>query len=315
MRNMTHGIRRNALRAGAIVACAVAAISAGCGRTPTYRTFGTPEQAVGALIDAVKSGKLEQVMGIFGSDGQALVDSSDPALARRNQQVFTAAVAEKWHLEADGPDKRTLVIGNEEWPFPIPIVKDANGWRFDTDAGKEEVLARRIGRNELAAIRACQTYVGAQHLYSLGSHDGRPAGVYAASFRSDPGKQNGLYWPTAHGERPSPLGDLVATAAAEGRPIEGSGSGPAPFHGYYFRILTGQGPAARGGARSYIVDGAMSGGFALVAWPAQYDVTGVMTFIINADGTVSEKDLGRDTDKTARAMTVYDPDPSWTAVQ
>jgi len=254
-------------------------------------------------------------MAIFGPGGQALVDSSDPAMARRNQQVFSAAVAEKWRLEADGPDKRTLVIGNEEWPFPIPIVKDGDVWRFDTDAGKEEILARRIGRNELAVIRACQTYVGAQHLYATGSHDGRAAGVYAAAFRSDPGKQNGLYWPTSHGERPSPLGDLVATAAAEGRPIGGAGSQPSPFHGYYFRILTGQGSAARGGARSYVVNGDMSGGFALVAWPAQYDVTGVMTFIVNQDGTVSEKDLGPGTDQTVKAMTVYDPDPSWTAVQ
>jgi len=192
----------------------------------------------------------------------------------------------------------------------VPIVKGADGWRFDTAAGKEEVLARRIGRNELDVIATCHAYVAAQRRYAQQAHDGKPAGIHATKFQSDPGKENGLYWPAAHGQKRSPLGDLVAEAAAEGR----SRSEPSPFHGYYFKILTGQGRAASGGARSYLVKGEMSGGFALVAWPAQYDATGVMTFIVNQDGIVRERDLGAQTDAIARKMTVYDPDASWLTV-
>ena len=225
--------------------------------------------------------------------------------------MFTVAAAEKWQLIDQGSDRKVLVIGNEEWPFPVPLAKDASGWRFDTAAGKEEVLDRRIGRNELAVIRICRTYVAAQRLYSERGHDGQPPGLYARTFWSDPGRENGLYWPSGPGQKRSPLGDLVAHAAAEGRPLGNDGPQPAPFHGYYFKILTAQGPAAAGGAKDYVVDGRMSGGFALVAWPAQYDATGVMTFVVNQDGIVREKDLGPDTDGAARGMTLYNPDGSW----
>jgi hypothetical protein len=193
-------------------------------------------------------------------------------------------------------------------------VKDGGSWRWDTAAGKEEVLARRIGRNELATIQACRAYVRAQRQYAQDPHDGKPAGTYASAFRSDPGKQNGLYWPTAHGQKRSPLGDLVAEAAAEGTHLA-TGQEPTPFHGYYFKILTAQGPAAPGGARSYVVGGRMSGGFALVAWPAQYDLTGVMTFLVGPDGTIHEKDLGRETAAQAGALSQYDPDSSWEVVK
>src|SRR5206468_2959858 len=186
--------------------------------------------------------------------------------------------AEQWLL-VDGGKAKTLVIGNEEWPFPVPLVKTASGWRFDTAAGKEEVLARRIGRNELAAIQTCLAYVTAQRRYAMQGHDGKPPGLYAMTFRSDPGKENGLYWPAARGQRRSPLGDLVAQAAEEGRPLGAAPDQRSPFHGYYFKILTAEGAA--GGAKSYVVNGEMSKGFALVAWPAQYDVTGVMTFLVN----------------------------------
>jgi hypothetical protein len=206
------------------------------------------------------------------------------------------------------------VVGNEEWPFPIPIVRENNAWRFDAAAGLEEILARRIGRNELAAIRVCRTYVLAQQLYARTGHDGRPAALYAAAFRSDPGKHNGLYWQAGPGEKRSPLGDLLAAAAEEGRSVPTATAAPAPFHGYYFKILTAQGASAPGGARSYLRDGALSGGFAMVAWPAQYDVTGVMTFIVNQDGIVRQKDLGAESG-AARTMTAYDPDPSWTPVR
>ena len=300
---------------------AVALLSAGLftgvvlAQTKTERTFPTPEDAVKALIETVKAGSLESLLEIFGPGGKELIDSSEPAIARQNQQVFTVAVREKWHLEDAAPDRKTLVIGNEDWPFPVPLVKAGNGWRFDTAAGKEEVLARRIGRNELAAIDATRASVTAQRRYAEAGHDGKPAGLHAAKFQSDPGKENGLYWPTTRGQKRSPLGDVVAQAAAEGRPVTGTATQPSPFHGYYFKILTAQGSAAQGGAKSYVVKGEMSGGYALVAWPAQYDATGIMTFIVNQDGVVREKDLGPGTDAAARKMTAYNPDSSWRVTQ
>jgi hypothetical protein len=287
-----------------------------CTRTaPTSRTFATPEEAVRALIKVAKAGALEDVVAIFGPGGQELVDSSDPATARRNRDVFTVAAAEAWRLVDQDGGRKVLVIGNEGWPFPVPLTKVDSGWRFDTAAGKEEVLDRRIGRNELMVIRICRTYVAAQQLYAEKGHDGQPAGLYARTFRSDPGRENGLFWPTGRGQKRSPLGDLVATAAVEGRPIGKDGPQSSPFHGYYFKILTAQGPSAAGGAKDFVSDGRMSGGFALVAWPAQYDSTGVMTFVVNRDGIVREKDLGAGSDAAARAMTLYDPDASWTAIQ
>ena len=314
----THAcINRTGRLAGCLavmLTCAAAAALPSCSRSPRYRTFDTPEAAVQALTGAVKQGKLDEMIAIFGPESQELIDSSDVATARRNQQVFTAAVAERWRLQELGPDRRELVIGNEDWPFPVPLVKERGGWRFDTAAGKEEVLARRIGRNELAVLRICRTYVDAQQQYARAGHDGQPAGIYAQRFRSDAGRQNGLYWPP-RGRNLSPLGDLVAEAAAEGYKAGEKEDRPAPFHGYYFRILTGQGDAAPGGAKDYLVNGAMSRGFALVAWPAQYDATGVMTFIVNQDGIIREKDLGSDTDAAARKMTVYNPDASWGTVE
>jgi hypothetical protein len=299
-------------------AAALMAAAVSCARTPSpplHRSFTAPEDAVRALADAAKAGNADELIAIFGPDGKALIESSDPATSRRNREVFTVAVAERWRLEDRGATSKTLVIGYEDWPFPVPLTKDTNGWRFDTAAGKEEVLARRIGRNELAVVRICRTYVAAQRVYAERGHDGRPPGRYARNFRSDPGKRNGLYWPAGRGEKRSPLGDLVAYAAQEGTPIGQDRQSPAPFHGYYFKILTAQGSQATGGAREYVVKGEMTGGFGLVAWPAQYDVTGIMTFIVNQDGVVRETDFGPDTDKAARAMTLYDPDASWAAVQ
>lgn len=303
---------------GLAVAAALTAATISCAREPApppYRTFATPEEAVRGLTDAAKAGNTDALIAIFGPEGQELIASADPATSRRNREVFTVAVAERWRLEDRGATSKTLVIGYEGWPFPIPLTKDANGWRFDTAAGKEEVIARRIGRNELAAVRISRTYVAAQRLYAERGHDGRPPGRYATTFRSDPGRQNGLYWPTGRGQKRSPLGDLVAYAAQEGSPIAKDGQPPAPFHGYYFKILTAQGPQAPGGAKDYVVKGEMTGGFALVAWPAQYDVTGIMTFAVNQDGVVHETDLGPDTDKAARTTTVYNPDASWAIVQ
>ena len=278
------------------------------------KEFASPEDAVKAIIGAVKAGSVDELVAILGADGKDLVESSDPVTARQNRRVFAVAIREQWHLEDMPPNHKTLVIGNEGWPFPVPLVKEGSGWRFDTAAGKEEVIARRIGRNELAAIAAVRAYLTAQRQYAEQAHDGNPAGVHAAKFASDPGKENGLYWPTKAGQKRSPLGDLVAQAAADGRTVSGDRSQPSPFYGYYFKILTSQGAAAKGGKKQYVVKGLMSGGYALVAWPARYDVTGVMTFVVNQDGSVHEKDLGDGTDAAARKMTAYNPDKSWRPV-
>jgi hypothetical protein len=228
-------------------------------------------------------------MKILGPEAQPLVDASDPEVARRNRQVFVVAAREGWRLEDNGPDSKLMIVGHESWPFPVPLVKAADRWRFDTAAGVEEVLVRRIGRNELAAIRACRTYVVAQRIYASRGHDGKPAGLYATALRSDPGKQNGLYWPVRRGEKRSPLGDLIAQAAEEGK---------SPFHGYRFKML--KSPDAKN--------------VALIAWPATYDSTGVMTFVVSEDGIVRQKDLGPETDRTAGAMNTSPVDTTWEVV-
>jgi hypothetical protein len=293
-----------------VFTCAALAVSLSCTREGP-RTFASPEDAVKALVVAARQETIDELLTLFGTDAQPLLESSDPVTARRNRDVFVVAMAEGWRLADDEAGRKTLIAGNEQWPFPVPIVRDGGSWRFDTAAGRDEVLGRRIGRNELAVIRICRTYVAAQRLYARDGHDGLPAGIYARTFGSDPGRQNGLYWPVARGEKRSPLGDLVAEAASEGRPLDSNRKPPAPFHGYYFAILTGQGAAAAGGAKTYLANGHMTDGFALVAWPAQYDVTGIMTFVVNQEGVVREKDMGPESEAVARSMTLYDPDGSW----
>jgi hypothetical protein len=262
----------------------------------TQRTFATPEEAVRALATAASSSKTDELLAIFGPDSEELIASSDPANARKGREVFIVALAERWRLESQSAARKTLVIGNESWPFPVPLAKTASGWRFDIAAGKEEVIARRIGRNELAVLAICHGYVRAQRRYAEKGHDGNPPGRFATAFHSEPGKQNGLYWPAKRGEPRSPMGDLVAQAAEEGRAIAASGDRPVPFHGYFFKMLESP------------------GGFALVAWPAEYDVTGVMTFIVNQDGTVREKDLGPNTAATTARLTKYATDATWRPV-
>ena len=213
--------RRLYLAAALAVTSVMLATVAACRRTesaPPAPAFETPQAAVIELAKAVKGGDLAEVMAIFGPDAQALVDTSDPVTARRNQQVFSVAFSEYWRVVPTGLGRATLVVGFEEWPFPIPLVKDGGKWRFDTAAGKEEILARRIGRNELAAIRVCRAYVAAQRRYARYGHDGKPAGIYAAAFRSDPARENGLYWQARHGQRRSPLGDLLAAASIDAPP-------------------------------------------------------------------------------------------------
>jgi hypothetical protein len=275
------------------------------------RVFATPDEAARVLIDTVKTNDLKTLVALFGATGQGLVDTSDAATGRRNREVFVAAVAEGWRWGDLGPDRKELVLGNEAWPFPVPLVKRAEGWSFDAAAGREEVLNRRVGRNELAVIRVLQNYVAAQRAYAATGHDGKPAGRYARRFGSDAGRQNGLYWPARRGEPRSPLGVLVAQATEQGYRRHGE---PSPFHGYYFRILEGQGKSAKGGAAEYVVDGEMTGGFALVAWPVHHGASGVMTFIVNQDGVAYEKDLGSGTAAGVAKITRYDPDQTWRPV-
>jgi hypothetical protein len=274
---------------------AVALIStASCARDETPRHFATAEEAAGAFIDTVKGGKLEDLLAFLGPEGGDIVSSSDPATGRRNQEVFVVAAAQKWHLEDHGANTKELIVGNEEWPFPIPLVKDERGWRFDAAAGKEEVISRRIGRNELSVISICRAYVAAQRAYARAAHDGKPAGTFAGKLKSDPGTQNGLFWPVKTGAPRSPLGELVAAAASDGEDLAAR-KDASPFHGYYFRMLAAQAGAAP----------------ALVAWPAQYDSTGVMTFVVGPDGAVFERDLGADTPAAAKAITRFEPDQEW----
>jgi hypothetical protein len=271
---------------------------------------------VRALVHAARADTVSELLALFGSGGEALVASSDPVTARRNRDTFLVAFAEEWRVQDLAAGHKELVVGHESWPFPVPLVKTARGWVFDVAAGKEEILDRRIGRNELAAIEICRTYVRAQYAYVSNGHDGKPAGSYAQKFASDAGRQNGLYWPAKTGQPRSPLGDLIAKAADDGQARDTTAAtsvSRTPFHGYYFRILSAQGAAASGGAKTYVDGGEMRGGFALVAWPAEYDASGVMTFVVNQDGVVFEKNLGPETSTKASTLTRFDPDLTWHA--
>jgi hypothetical protein len=242
----------------------------------------------------------------LGRDGADIVSSGDAvADASARNRVIEASDA-KHQLVMEGADKAALIIGREDWPFPIPLVRKDGTWRFNTAAGREEILYRRIGRNELSAIQACLAYVDAQQEYAERGIAGN--GVYAQHIVSRPGKKNGLYWPAQFNADESPLGELAASAAAEGYRV---GQQRAPYHGYYYKVLTRQGPNASGGALDYIVRGRMIGGFALLAYPAEYRNSGVMTFLVNHQGNVYEKDLGPNTARIAASMTAFNPDNTW----
>ena len=297
---------------GLLIAVATASAQKGTAGQ-TQKRFATAEEAVQTVIKAAKTNNKTDLLAIFGADAEDLFSSGDKIADRRARQLILVALNEKWSLAKQGPNTKTLVIGNEEWPYPIPLVKDKAGWRFDTAAGREEILYRRIGRNELSTIKACRVYLKAQREYAAQSHDGRPAGLFAQKLASEPGKQDGLYWKVNPGEGFSPLGEFAAQASAEG--YTRSDTGPTPFHGYLFRPLTAQGPAAPGGAKSYIANGEMKSGFALIAYPAEYRNSGVMTFMMNQDGVVFEKDLGEKTAQIVSQITEYNPDKSWRKVK
>ena len=274
------------------------------------QSFKSPEQAADALAVAVKSGAARQMLRVLGSDAAEIVESGDAVADKELRDRFLTAYQAKHALSFDGDKKAILIVGPDDFPFPIPLTRNRSGWEFDTDAGRQEILYRRIGRNELDAIQTALAYVDAQKDYADKDPAGAGKGVYAQRFVSSPGKKDGLFWPSDGNE--SPLGELVAEASADGYKLSEE---PQPYHGYYYRILTRQGPNAPGGALNYVVGGKMIGGFALVAYPAEYGNSGVMTFLVNHAGTVYQKDLGERTEGIAGRMRAFDPDQTWKKVE
>ncbi len=272
------------------------------------RRFESWDDAVDALVAAVRAGDQKALMAILGPQARTLVSSGDQVADRQRFQQFVSAYDQKHWLEGGGGEVR-LYVGDDDFPFPIPLVPDGPWWRWNTAAARDEILRRRVGRNELNALQACLAYVDAQREYFAEDRDGNNLLEYAQRFRSRPGTRDGLYWETQPGAPLSPLGPLVAQARSEG--YRARATGATPYHGYLFRILTAQGPDAPDGAYDYVVNGHMIGGFALVAFPARYGDSGVMTFIVSHDGVIYQKNLGADTARVAGAMTSFNPDRSW----
>jgi hypothetical protein len=277
------------------------------------KSFSSAEDAVKALVTAAKNNDNNELLAIFGPAAKELIFSGDAVADKQRRERFINAYDEKNQLVQKGNDI-VLVIGKNDWPFPIPLMKKSDSWVFDTERGKDEILNRRIGQNELFTIQACLAIVDAQREYAM--NDGRRNGLpeYAQKFVSDPGKKNGLYWEVKQGEPESPLGPIMTQIKSEGYEKKPSGA-PVPYHGYYYKILTAQGKNADGGAYSYLVKGKMIGGFAVVAYPAEYRNSGVMTFIVNHDGKVFQKDLGPNTAAVAKSMKEYNPDKTWAQVK
>jgi len=290
---------------------AVAILLAGCfvtrsmAQQPGQKTFASPEAASNALMLAAQSNDEKTMLDILGPDGKQIVSSGDAAEDADNRANFVHSYKEMHRLVKEPDGTTALYIGAKNWPTPIPLVNKGDSWYFDTEAGKKEILYRRIGRNEISTIRVCQELVAAQREYYATHHN-----EYAQKIFSDEGQHNGLFWKAAEGEAQSPIGPLVASAAARGF-SKGQDGAPTPYLGYYYLVLTHQGKHSPGGAKSYIVNGKMTEGFAFVAYPAEYGSSGIMTFIVNQDGVVYQKDLGEKTDIVAQAMKEYKINPSW----
>jgi len=289
---------------------------AACHKTekPSIRTFASPDDASSALLSAAKSADQSVLQAIFGPDSKELLYSGDAVEDKNVVAAFVAGygMMHRWRKMPDGA--QMLLVGADNFPFPIPLKQNKDGqWFFDTTAGKDEILSRRIGRNELAILEVCRAVADAQVEYYSRLHDGEKTKQYAAKFISDTGKQNGLYWKSSEGQPESPLGPLAAYATSEG--YSAKPDAHTAFHGYYFHMLTGQSDKAPGGAKNYFVNGKMTGGFAFVAYPAEYGNSGIMTFIINQDGVLLQKDLGKTTTQIATAMSDFDPDTGWIIVE
>ncbi len=310
---MSLTIRRIAISARFILlTLSIALVACNKSDKPSFQLFASPDEAGNGLLAAAKSGDPNTILAVFGPDSKDIILSGDPVQDKNTAALFVAAygVMHRWRKMPD--ESQILLIGADNFAFPIPLRKNAAGqWYFDARAGREEILARRIGKNELAIIEVCGALADAQAEYFSQRHDG--VNQYALKFISDTGKQNGLYWEPQEGQPKSPLGPLAAFATKEG--YSAKPNSHVPFHGYYFHMLTQQGGNAPGGAKNYVVDGKMTGGFAFVAYPAEYRNSGVMTFLINQDGVLLQKDLGKTTTEAAAAITEFNPDASWSRVQ
>jgi hypothetical protein len=273
-------------------------------------TFASAEDAMNALVDAARAEGRMGLLALFGPHGERVLLSGDPVADREAREFFTVRAAERKHLQFVGDDFAIVSVGNDDWPFPIPLVRERGGWRFDTLAGEEEVKNRRVGRNELYTIQVAREYVAAQREYARLRKSTTGIAEYAQRLRSTPGQRDGLFWEVQDGDAESPMGPLFASATSEGyRP--GEKQQPEPYHGYIYKALKAAGPHAPGGKRSFIKEGRMTGGFGLLAYPVRYGVSGVMTFQVNEQGIVFEKDLGPNTAAIAERIDAYDPDESW----
>jgi hypothetical protein len=309
-----HLARAVALCVGAgLFAAAGLALPSCAEDAPSQKRFASPEEAFSALVAALRANDQAASLAILGEGAKPILDSGDPVADRNGMERFVASYDEAHSIEKTSESQAELVTGKDEWPMPIPVVKEAGGWVFDTDAGDEEILARRIGRNERFAIQACLAFVDAEREYWERNPDGAALLHYARQLLSSEGKRNGLYYPTEGDEEPSPLGPGFARARAAGYDNLKAGV-QTPYHGYLYRILDGQGAHAPGGAYDYVVGDHMIGGFALLASPATWDNSGVMSFLVNQDGVVYQKDLGPETEKLAAEIRSFDPDESWTRV-
>ena len=307
---------RHAVSSAASVVAFVVVAALGQPASAGQATYKTPAELYTALVAAARADDTKALLAILGPQGDSLVQSGDPVADKEALKRFVAAYDEFHRIEfQDEMQEAVLVVGNEEWPMPIPAVVEKGAWYLDSAAGLDEILNRRIGRNELSVIEVCQAYVDAQLEYASIDRDNNRYIEYAQKFLSSPGKHDGLYWPTSEGEEDSPLGPLVVEAQSHGYTVNGQSEGPTPYYGYFYRILYGQGPHAAGGAYDYIINGHMVGGFAMVAYPAQYGVTGIMTFIVNQDGAIYQKDLGKSTASAVAKIKVYDPGTGWVKQQ
>ena len=303
-------MKLTALRSGfVLIGCTLAFLLGGCDLIGKQKTYASPQEATDALVAAVKSEKTGQLLRVLGTDSKPLIESGDPVQDRNAGAKFVELYSASHTLEAREDGSQVLEVGPDNWPFPFPLVQENGKWRFDSAAGAEEIIDRRVGRNELSAIQACLAYVDAQREYYTRNPDNDPLLHYAQLWLSSSGKHDGLYWDTSGNEEPSPLGPAFARARSEGY-VDVKNQRD-PFHGYYYAMLKAQGPNAAGGAYDYVVRDKMIGGFALIAYPAQYGTSGVMTFMVNHDGVVFSKDLGQDTDKLAPEIKVFDPDSTW----
>jgi hypothetical protein len=308
--DLCRGVVAKFLAFGLLTAALAFGSSATVAQQPGQKTYPSPEQACKALVEALKANDEAALLTSLGPEAKEIISSGDAVEDKANRAEFVEKYQKMHRLVMEPDGTTTLYIGAENWPTPIPLVHKGGSWYFDTAAGKKEILYRRVGRNELAVVQVCHELVDAEKEYYAQPHDGDPGKEYAPKLFSAPHKHDGLYWEVGSGEPESPIGPLLASAAAEGYTHEPD-QGPQPFQGYFFRILTRQDGKAPGGARSYIVDGKMTGGFALLAYPAAFGSTGVMTFIVDHDGIVYEKDLGPHTDQIAKTITGYARDSTW----